>query len=295
MISSHDVAALLLERQHLAHPAGEEDYDRLFRDLSPVKTPYWCAPGSPPCLRFRAAFDDGDYNDRRRAARRILKGRFQKGNLAYIAAEDLELFAALYRRPPEKMTLEHHRLLDLLEREGPLTIQQIKEITGLLVKHITPLLHRLQEMFLVYEDQTDAGWDRGWYAMEQEFEGVRFDRFTPEQALDELLPRYARRAVFFNADSLGAFYQLPAKACAASVDRLMKTGVLAAAEVGGRQGWMLREDRDLLESGAPEIVPGVFALDRNDFLVKWGGASLAGDYPPAGEWETLFYLSLIHI
>jgi hypothetical protein len=34
-----------------------------------------------------------------------------------------------------------------------LTIQQIKEDTGLLVKEITPVLHRLQEAFLVYEDQ----------------------------------------------------------------------------------------------------------------------------------------------
>ena len=31
-----------------------------------------------------------------------------------------------------------------------------------LVKEITPVLHRLQEAFLIYEDQYDGEWDRGW-------------------------------------------------------------------------------------------------------------------------------------
>lgn len=37
----------------------------------------------------------------------------------------------------------------------------MNEETGMLVKEITPVLHRLQEAFLIYEDQYDGEWDRG--------------------------------------------------------------------------------------------------------------------------------------
>ena len=41
----------------------------------------------------------------------------------------------------------------------------------MLVKEITPVLHRLQEAFLVYEDQYDGEWDRSWYRFEEMFPG----------------------------------------------------------------------------------------------------------------------------
>ena len=33
----------------------------------------------------------------------------------------------------------------------------------MLVKEITPLCKKLQQAFLVYEDQTDCDWERGFY------------------------------------------------------------------------------------------------------------------------------------
>ena len=74
-----------LERQRFCPPANEADYDRLFRDMSPVRTPYWCCPGSPPELSFRAAFaPDGGAarNFDRRSRRELVKGRFQGGGIA---------------------------------------------------------------------------------------------------------------------------------------------------------------------------------------------------------------------
>ena len=47
-------------------------------------------------------------------------------------------------------------LLERIEMFGPYTIGQLKEESGLLVKEITPALHRLQEAFLIYEDQYDG-------------------------------------------------------------------------------------------------------------------------------------------
>ncbi len=78
----------------------------------------------------------------------------------------MELFAGLYRRPYKPT--EHSELLrELIGREGPLNIEAMKRMTGLLVKQITPALHRLQEAFLVFEDQFDGEWDRGWYLFDE--------------------------------------------------------------------------------------------------------------------------------
>ena len=57
--------------------------------------------------------------------------------------------------------MEQTEVLTLIETAGPFNIQQLKEETGLLVKQLTPILHRLQEAFLIYEDQYDGQWDRG--------------------------------------------------------------------------------------------------------------------------------------
>ncbi len=79
MLDEQNVAALRMRRQFIGEKASEEEYETLFRDLSPVHTVYWCCPGEPPVLSYRASFDDRFFNTRRRARREILKGRFQGG------------------------------------------------------------------------------------------------------------------------------------------------------------------------------------------------------------------------
>ena len=96
-----------MERQHLAQKAGESEYISLYRDLQPGQNAYWNSFGDPPSLTFRA---------------------------------DFELFACLFCKPPDKPTEKRSAIKELIEHEGPLTIQQIKETTGMLVKEITPAL-----------------------------------------------------------------------------------------------------------------------------------------------------------
>ena len=155
------VRALRMERQHLLTPANETEYDALYRDLQPGQNVYWNGFGQPPTLSFRADFDDLAYNKSRQLRRELIKGRFAGGNLGWILPEDLELFAALYRKPLKNATMTQQMLLERIEMSGPYTIGQLKEESGLLVKEITPALHRLQEAFLIYEDQYDGEWDRG--------------------------------------------------------------------------------------------------------------------------------------
>lgn len=166
------ILSLRMERQHLLTKADESEYISLYRDTQPGQNVYWHGFGNPPVLSFRAAFDDIEFNRNRQLERKLVKGRFAGGNLGWIMSEDMELFASLYRKPLVRPTLEQSQVLTLIENAGPFNIQQLKEETGLLVKQLTPILHRLQEAFLIYEDQYDGEWDRGWYRFGEMFPEV---------------------------------------------------------------------------------------------------------------------------
>lgn len=263
---------LRLERQHFTKPAGKKEYGVLFKQMSPVLCVYWSCPGSPPELLYRAAFDDRKYCYKMRGSRTIMKGRFQNGNIAYIYADELELFAAVYRKD-KPLTDTELELYELLNREGPMTIHVMKEFTGMLTKEITPALHRLQEKFLVFEDQADSEWDRAWYPFESEFPDVNLERYTKEEAEEELVRRFVWLNVWIDAAMVRSFYRLPLKEIKGVLERLVSNGTLAPYE----GGYVRREDLQLLEGDPSDTVENapketekhsVFILHKNDFLVK---------------------------
>ena len=253
-----------MQRQHFTKKADRNEYLELYRDLQPGQNVYWNGFGQPPVLSYRADFDDIEFNRLRQKERMLIKGRFAGGNLGWIMTEDLELFAALYRKPVKEFSNIQAQLLKLIESSGPLTIQQIKDETGLLVKEITPALHRLQEAFLVYEDQYDGEWDRGWYSFEEAFPTLNIDRYTRHEALKTVLQRFAYRLVWFDTAMAKSFYKLPEKEIKQAANELENDGTFAFAE----GGYMFRGDIQLLETYTPEPMSFVCALHRNDFLYK---------------------------
>lgn len=258
------IIALRMERQHLSQRAGEEEYIALYRDLQPGQNVYWNGFGQPPSLTFRANFDDIEFNRDRQSERTLIKGRFGGGNLGWIMPEDIELFAGLYRKPLDSPTENQLILLNMIENGGPWTIQQMKEETGLMVKAITPALHRLQEAFLIYEDQYDGEWDRGWYRFGEMFPHANLERYSRLDALKIILPRFARRMVWFDLAMAKGFYKLPGKDLKAALSALAADGALM--ESGG--GFMLAEDAALLEQYSPAPPRFVIAIHRNDILYK---------------------------
>lgn len=260
--------ALRMERLCLCVPAPHEEYDALFRDLSPVATAGWVAPGTPPSLPGHVGFDDIGYNDTRRSSRAIRKGRFG-GKVAYVDEKDWELFACLYQKPLERPTVSQAEMLELLEREGPLNIGSIKEITGLLVKAITPLLHRLQEAFLVYEDQVDQEGDRGWYAMAGEYPDLDLKRYSKQEALEVVLPRLCRRMVWLTAEGAHEFYGQPLAIVRKALDKLVQEKILIRQEMDGEEIFLYAEDAVVLCGQEHTLSkPGVLLLQRNDPLVR---------------------------
>jgi len=284
MSGQNKITALRIERQRLDCKAGESEYISLYRDMQPGQNVYWNGFGDPPSLAYRADFDDMEFNRGRQKTRALIKGRFAGGNLGWIMPEDLELFAAAYRKPLDSPAPRQIVLLDLIGRE-PLTIQQMKEETGMLVKEITPILHRLQEAFLIYEDQHDGEWDRGWHRFPDMFPGADLDRYARHDALKILMERFAYRHVLFDVKMAKSFYKLPEKEIKEAAGSLVGEGVLA--ECG--DGYTLRGDFDLLQNYAAEPPKSVYAMHRNDFLVKsnehWLKEKYTHKYP-----DTLYYL-----
>lgn len=287
------LAALRLERQHLVHPAeSPQAYERLLRDFSPVLPVYWCCPGSPPEPRFRAAFDGGAYCSALREKRKLIKGRFQNGSVAYIFADELPLWAAVYRKAAP-LSQNAQTLLELLEREGPMTIQLMKQFTGMLAKEITPALHKPQAAFLVFEDQTDNEWDRAWYRFKDVFPEIRLDSIPRQQALRTLLLRFAGRSVRIDPQMAYSFYRLPVKEAEIALERLAGEGEL----LFDGEGYLLAGDAALLGETLVRgegPIASVFPLDRNDFLVKSQEHLLVKAYPSREmgkeKWDVLYYL-----
>lgn len=278
------ITALRMERQHLIRKADETEYNSLYQDTQPGQNVYWNGFGDPPSLSYRADFNDIEYNRERQRIHRLIKGRFAGGNLGWIVPKDLELYAAAFAKPLDKPTPRHTALLELIERE-PLTIQQMKEETGMLVKEITPILHRLQEAFLIYEDQYDGEWDRGWHRFSDMFPDVNLAKYSRHDALKILLQRFAYRHVCFDIKMAKSFYKLPEKDIKAAVAVLIEDGIMIEAE----GSYFLCEDFELLKTYTAEQPKSVYAMHRNDFLVKSNEHWLKGKYTHQYP-DTLYYI-----
>jgi len=278
------VIALRMNRQYLTTQANETEYIALYRDSQPGLNVYWHGFGDPPSLTYRANFNDIEFNRRRQSTHALLKGRFCGGNLGWIMPEDLELFMAAFTKPLPSPTPRQAELLALIERE-PLTIQQMKEETGMLVKEITPALHRLQEAFLVYEDQYDGEWDRGWHKFSDMFPDINPAKYTRHEAQKIILKRFAYRLVCFDAKMAKSFYKWPEREINAAITALIEDNILTSSD----HGYILREDLVLLETYTENPQKSVFAMHRNDMLVKSHEYWLKERYPHTYA-DTLYYL-----
>ena len=262
-VEQERIVSLRMARQGFAQPVGEREYTALYRDMQPGRNVYWNGFGQPPTLTPRAAFDDGAYNRLRQRSRALVKVRLA-GTVGWIESGDMPLFAALYRKPIAHMTAAQETLLELLRREGPLNIQQIKEETGWLVKEITPVLQRLQEAFCVYEDQYDGEWDREWYLIDEMFPDLRATMPAREAALAEALRRFARRMAAFTQEEARSFFRFPVKDIRAALAAMTATGELICED----SLFMTADDAALMRTHAPDVPRFVCAVHRNDFLYR---------------------------
>ena len=296
------VLAERLQRQRLSDPLqSAREYVDLFRLLQPVSPIADSRPGDPPRLVHRTRFDDGQVAARLRARRTIVKGRFLGGSLGYVLAEDLALYANAFQRPASGLTEIQEIVLDAVQSAGPLTPRQIKEETGLLNKEIMPALHRLQQAFLVYEDQVDEDWERGWYDFAGEWPEVEVDEGLRPAAARQVLLRFLQGHVLAMWEQMRDWSRWPVRFLEQLVQEMERAGQIVPRTVegldggyvrsvseghvrGGSEGWMRAEDVDL---PARALRPSALMLHRADILVQSHASELKRRF---GGLEVLQYL-----
>lgn len=261
------ILAERLHRQRLIDPLkNTNDYKELFRLLQPVAPVFFSSPGDPPRLVHRTAFDDGVITDNMREERVIVKGRFWGGNIGYVLAEDLEIYANAYSRPIPIFNEIQLKLMEAIERSETLTPRQMKEETGLLIKHVMPNLHRLQTAFLVYEDQINSDWERNWYIFESEWSNVEIKEEKRENSSAQIIARFLENHVFATIEQLKDWSQFSSKLLKNVIGNMEKDGTIIPRSIKGLgDGWILSQDSNLNPS---EIPTSVFMLHKSDILVK---------------------------
>lgn len=267
IITKQTVLAERMERQGLVRPVTTpEEYTPLFRRLQPVSPVYFSYPGSPPGLVHRTTFDDHEVTAAWRETREIVKGRFLRGTIGYVFADDLALYANAFQRPLERLNRNQKLVFDTLKNAGPLTPRQLKDETGLLNKEIMPILHRLQEAFLVFEDQTTSDWERAWHIFAQEWPKVTVSPDLWESSACEALIRLLRSHVFAGLEQIRDWSGWALRDIKRLLAILEANETIAACEVDELgEGWMLTEDLSLDEKSPAR---SVFMLHRSDPMVR---------------------------
>lgn len=283
-ISKDTILAERLRRQGLTEPLqNPDDYVEFFRSLQPVLPDG--APGDPPRLFHRTTFDDGILADRMRERRDMVKGRFLGGTIGYVLAEDLELYANAFCNPLPVFNEIQQTVFDAIRNAETLTPRQLKDETGLLNKKIMPVLHRLQEAFLVFEDQINNNWERNWYEFATEWPEVNITEEKQEMAVAEVLQRFISNHVFATFEQIRDWSRLSSKLLMKVLEGMKKNKVIIPQSLGIMgEGWMCAQDITLKP---PEIQPSVFMLRKTDILVRSHYSELKRRF---GDYEVLQYL-----
>lgn len=276
-MKSAAILATRLIRQRLSHTASTESgYRQLFASLQPVSPVYFSCPGDPPSLVHRSALDDRAISAGWRETREIVKGRFLKGTIGYVLSEELELYANAFMRPLEKFDHNQELIYDTLAHTGPLTPRQIKEETGLLNKVIMPALHRLQEAFLVYEDQVDGDWERAWYIFSSEWPDVVLGPECRDAAAYEVLRRLIYANVFVSAEQIKDWSGWSVKETKHLLEWMQASGTIVPCAVDGLgEGWVCAQDAAI---DAQTPTPSVLMLHKADPLVRTNISELKRRY-----------------
>ena len=280
------VLAHRLERNGLGGKMrGEGEYLKLFRRLQPVAPIYFSYPGSAPRLVHRTLGSDEELAEGLRGERLAVKGRFWGGQVGYVVAEELALYAAAFCKPIQRFTPEQEQILEILRHGEGMSTQQVRQESGLKHKKLMPVIHRLQRAFLLYEDQEDNEWDRPWSLFENAWPDVDLGRYQWDEAAAIVLGRFLHSHVFATFGQIRAWSQFALRDLKKVLAAMETNGVVFSHQVEGvGEGFSLVEDRDLPKAKPPAAV---YMLHKADPLVRPHLAELKERF--AGR-ETLQYL-----
>jgi hypothetical protein len=218
----------------------EAAYPELFQRLQPVSPIAMTYPGNPPALVKRTTFDSGEASDHLRGDRRVVKARFLGGTVGYVLVEDLEDHAVVFRKMPASWTPIECEVLSAVRELGPITPRLLKEETGILAKKVGPALAKLQRAFLVFEDQTETNWERGWSTFSSAFPDLDLDSTDRDEAARRIFTRFFNANIFATLEQVRDWSELPIRDLKTLIEGLAESGSIGAASIDGLgEGWIL--------------------------------------------------------
>lgn len=279
------VLYLRLQRQFLLEKAKEMDYEYLFRQLSPVQTLFWIEPGSLPEIQYRCDFNPEMITDMFRHDRRILKGRFQGGNVGYVFSDEFPLYMAAYRKEIKTMTAEDVMVLDIIKEKGEASTGLIKSETGLLAKEVSKSLQKLQKAFIVLENQLSKDDERPFSLVEESLSHMNLTQYTKEAAMDEVIRRFIYMNGSVTKEMIKSFTKFTNKDIDGSIERLAVENILVNVD----NEFILAEDVDKVEGIINEVQDQLYIMDNNDYMVK-SHELILKDMFGKSKYKTLHYI-----
>jgi hypothetical protein len=197
------------------------------------------------------------------------KGIFMGGNIAYVMRDDLAMCAAAFRRQmPEPVPLAARRILDLLERQGPMYKSELQELTGFERGRFNRVLCTLNRAFQVMQIQRTLDWDSPWDLYRRAYSDA--DLFAWEQAgaQAEVLLRFTKAFGPATIVEMGDWSGWDQRTITKLLDGLLQDGAVVGVDVEGHseRAYIANDDVRALE-GVEPITSFLIVLPASDPLV----------------------------
>ncbi len=276
----NNIIKLRMERLGFTAPAGNEaEYDELFRRLQPVSTEYFSEPGRPPSIRYRADFDDIEYNRLLRQNQDIIKARFQGSTISYVRRDELELYAAAFAKPLSKMNDTELELFTVLDQVGPMDKKQIMEELDLKGPVVTKILQKFQKAFMVYELQPDRFGEQVWQTFSSEWPEFNYMIYNADEARRKIVLRFLGNMVIADADMTRDWTRFSKKEIAGVFADLEKRGMVKSFVSNDKAIYFRPEDKAAIFNRMKVRIPkSVFVIHKADYLYRAYEGSLKARY-----------------
>ncbi len=285
MVNAFRVYAFRARRQYLAPESrgrSPEEALAIIRALQPFSPAAGAIPGSPPDLRARLTGCHDDWVEQWRGEGKLIKGRFMKGNIAYVVNGELDLYAAAFRRPlREPPPLPERQVLDMLERGGPLLKSELRSLANIDLHRLERGLISLNQAFEIMEMQREPGWDNLWDIYRRAYPDANPYAWDQRDAQAEVVRRFTQAFGPATVREIADWSGWSQRMVREIIGQLLKCGDVAQIGIAGREepAYISCEDVEALESAAP-IRPFTTALAPNDPFVLPQWSSLNDRFRP---------------
>ena len=284
-VTRSQLVSFRARRQYLAPEARgrtPEDVFAILQALQPFPPIADSMPGSAPHPRSRVLGYEHDWSEGWRAAGRLVKGRFMHGNIAYVVDDDLGLYAAAFRRPlRDPLSQPTHRILELLERFGPMPKSTLREMVGIERGRFDRALTALNRAFEALEIQRQVDWDSPWDLGRRVYPDADAAAWEQTDAQAEALRRFTQVFGPATVTEMASWSGWSQRTARKLLDHLLAHNTVVRVEVEGEEepAYVSSEETEALAAVAP-VSKFVLFLPTNDPFVMPQWPRLRTRYRP---------------